>query len=69
MKTYDYLVSYTFDKVGCLTWCHDTSLISRTKKIKTFEDIKEISKLLENNIDGAKNIGINNFILLGKNKH
>ena len=69
MKTYDYLVSYHFDAKGYLTPCHGTVQISRKKKIKTFEDINEINELIEESIDGATNLSIYNFVLLGRNKH
>ena len=69
MKTYDYLVSYHFDAKGYLTPCHGTVQISRKKKIKTFEDINEINKLIAESIDGATNLSIYNFVLLGRNKH
>ena len=69
MKKYDYLVAYTFSADGYLTPCSGTVCISRKKKIKTFEDINETNKFIENTIDGARNLSIYNFILLGRNKH
>lgn len=69
MKMYDYLVSYNFTQQGCLTPSHGTSQISRKKKIKTFEDINELNKFIADGIDGASNLAIYNFILLGRNKH
>ena len=69
MRMYDYLVSYHFDAKGCVTPCHGTVQISRKKKIKTFEDINEINKLIEESIDDATNLSIYNFVLLGRNKH
>lgn len=69
MKKYDYLVSYVFSKEGYLTPCSGTLLISRTTKIKTFEDLNEVRKYLTESIDGAQNLSIHNFILLGRNKH
>lgn len=69
MKTYDYLVSYHFDAKGYLTPCHGTVQISRKKKIKTFADINELNELITNTIDGATNLSIYNFVLLGCNKH
>ena len=69
MKMYDYLVSYNFSADGFLTPCTGTMQISRHKKIKTFEDINEINKLITHRIEGSKNVAVYNFILLGRNKH
>lgn len=69
MKMYDYLVSYNFTAEGYLGSSSGTSQISRKKKIKTFEDINELSKFIQERIPGSSNIAINNFILLGRNKH
>ena len=69
MKTYDYLVSYNFNDDNYLSTCSGTIQISRKKKIKTFEDINELNMLIAGNIEGAKNLNIYNFVLLGRNKH
>lgn len=69
MKMYDYLIAYHFSRDECLTTCYGSTLISRKKKIKTIEDINELTKFVENNVDGAHNIGFYNIILLGRNKH
>lgn len=69
MKMYDYLVAYIVSREGYLTPCYGTNQISRKKKIKTFEDINELNKLLADRIDGATTLSIYNFILLGRNKH
>lgn len=69
MKMYDYLIAYHFSRDGCLTPCYGSTLISRKKKIKTIEDINELTKFVENNVDSARNIGFYNIILLGRNKH
>lgn len=69
MKMYDYLVSYVFSKEGYLTPCSGASQISRKTKIKTFEDLSEVRDYLTKSIDGAQNLAIHNFILLGRNKH
>ena len=66
---YDYLVSYIFTREGYITPCYGSSQVSRKKKIKTFEDINELNKLLADRIDGATSLSICNFILLGRNKH
>lgn len=69
MKQYDYLVSYKFSAIGYLTPCAGTIKLSRNKKIKTFEDIDEVTKFITSQIEGASNLAIDNFILLGRNKH
>lgn len=69
MKMYDYLIAYEFSKEGFLTVCTGTIQISQKKKIKTFEDVNYLIKYIENNIEGAYNVAINNIILLGRNKH
>lgn len=71
MKTmmYDYIVSYTFSKDGYLTPCTGNAHISRKKKIKTFSDVTALVDDITNAIDGAKNVGIDNLILLGRNWH
>ncbi len=69
MKMYDYLVSYNFSAQGYLTHSTGTMQISRKKKIKTFEDINEVVKCITESIEGASNLSIYNFILLGRNKH
>lgn len=69
MKKYDYLIVYTFSGKGYLTPCSGTIQISRDKKIKTFEDINELNKLISESIEGSSNVSIYNFILLGRNKH
>lgn len=69
MRTYDYLVYYTFQAEGYLGSSTGTSQISRKKKIKTFEDIKQLQAFIQDSIQGASNLAVNNFILLGRNKH
>jgi hypothetical protein len=69
MKMYDYLVYYTFSAEGYLTASTGTMQVSRKKKIKTFEDVNQLQSFIQNNIAGASNLAINNFILLGRNKH
>lgn len=68
MRMYDYLLAYNFEKNGCLTPCSGTSHMSLPKKIKTFEDLNELNKDIAERIDGASNLSIYNFILLGRNK-
>ena len=69
MKMYDYLIAYKFDMDGYLSTCSGTIHLSRKNKIKTFEDINDVIKFITDNIDGAKNVSIYNFILLGRNRH
>ena len=69
MKQYDYLVSYKFSAIGYLTPSTGTIKLSRNKKIKTFKDIDEVTKFITSQIEGASNLAIDNFILLGRNKH
>ena len=69
MKMYDYLVAYNFNADGYLTPCSGTIQLSQKKKIKNFEDLNEITKFITEHIEGAKDVSIYNFILLGRNKH
>lgn len=69
MKKYDYLIAYNFSCEGYLGVCSGTIQVSRDKKIKTFDDINELNKFISESIDGASNVTIYNFILLGRNKH
>ena len=69
MKMYDYLVAYNFNADKYLTTCHGTMQISRKKKINNFEELNELNKFISDSIDGAKNVSVYNFILLGRNKH
>lgn len=69
MRMYDYLVSYTFNREGYLSQCGGDTCISRKNKIKTFDDISAIRKLLIESISGSSNMCINNIVFLGRNKH
>ena len=69
MKMYDYLVAYNFNADGYLTYSSGTIQISRKKKIDSFEELASVRKFIEEQIPGASNISIYNFILLGRNKH
>jgi hypothetical protein len=69
MRAYDYMVSYSFSKDELLGLSTGTSFISRSKKIKTFDDVASITDLIKNNLEGVTSIAINNIILLGRNKH
>ena len=69
MKMYDYLIVYTFKAEGYLTPGNGNIQISCSKKIKTFEDLNEITNLIKSKINGVQTLSIDNFILLGRNKH
>lgn len=69
MKMYDYLISYICTQEGYITPSRGTIQVSRKKKIKTFEDINELNKLIADRMDGVSSLSIYHFILLGRNKH
>lgn len=68
-KWYDYLISFTFSAEGYLTPSTGTTAVSRTHKIDNIEEAESVRKFLEDRIDGAKNLAINNIMYLGRNKH
>lgn len=68
-KMYDYLVAYNFSSNEYLGFCCGTMHLSRKKKIKTFQDLIDINKCITESIEGATNVNVYNFILLGRNKH
>ena len=68
-KWYDYIISYAFEKDGCLGWCTGMSGISRTKKINNFDELDSVRNSIQNSIEGAKNLAIYNILLLGRNRH
>ena len=65
---YDYIITYKFSKEGYLAPSEGTIQISRKKKIKTFEDVNDLKKFIEERTEGASNVGIYNIILLGRNR-
>ena len=69
VKMYDYLVAYHFTQQGCLSFSTGTIQLARKKKIKTFEDIREINEFITDSMEGASNVAVYNFILLGRHKH
>lgn len=69
MKMYDYLVAYNFNADGYLTHSTGTMYISRKNKINSFEEVTSLVKFITEQIPGAKNVSIYNFILLGRNEH
>jgi hypothetical protein len=73
MKMYDYLIAYNFNAEGYLGPCSGTMQMSRNKKIKTFDAVKEVTNYIIDRLNdtGQKvnNVSIYNIILLGRNKH
>ena len=69
MLMYDYIVAYKFDRDGYIGPCSGTMQHSRKKKIKTFDDINELTSKITDRIEGAKNLSIYNLVLLGRNWH
>lgn len=68
-KWYDYLISYTFVKEGYLTPCTGTMSISRLHKINNHDEASSVREFIEGRIEGATNLGINNIMFLGRNRH
>lgn len=68
-KWYDYLISYVYTKEGHLTPCIGTTIISRVYKINNMEEAESVRQFIESRTEGATNLAINNFILLGRNRH
>ena len=68
-KWYDYIISYTYEKDGYLGWCTGMSGISRVKKINNFDELDSARDFIQNSIEGAKNLAIQNIMLLGRNRH
>lgn len=68
-KWYDYLISFTFSAEGYLTPSTGTTAVSRSNKINSIDEAESVRKFLEDRIDGAKNLAINNIMYLGRNKH
>lgn len=69
MRMYDYLVAYNFNMDGYLTASSGTIQVSRKNKINSFEEVKSLTEFITQQIPGAKNVSVYNFILLGRNKH
>ena len=68
-KWYDYLISYTYEKDGYLGWCTGMSGVSRVRKIDNFQELDSARDFIQNSIEGAKNLAIQNIVLLGRNRH
>ena len=68
-KMYDYIISYTYEKDGYIGWCTGMSGVSRVRKINNFEEFDSVRDFIQNSIEGAKNIAIQNIVLLGRNWH
>ena len=69
MKWYDYLISYSFEKEDTLASYNGSMQLSRKRKINSFEEVDSVIDFLTEKNEGAKNLMINNFIYLGKNRH
>ena len=67
-KMYQYLVTFSCKKDGFLGACTVVSQIYRDKKIKSFNDINALTAYLTETNEGVSNVGIMNFILLGRHK-
>ena len=68
-KMYDYIISYNYEKEGYLGWCTGMSGISRVRKINNFDEFDSVRDFIQNSIEGAKNLAIQNIVLLGRNRH
>ncbi len=69
MRMYDYLVHYTCQMEGYLGPSTGTMLVSRKKKVTNFAELESLRQFVMESIKGSSNLAINNFILLGRNKH
>ena len=69
MRMYDYLVAYNYNAEGYLSYCSGTIQLSRKKKINTFEELASVREYIAQQIPGAENVSVYNFVLLGRNKH
>lgn len=69
MKWHDYLVIYSFETDGIITLHNGSMQLSRSRKINSFEEVNSVIDFLTKQHEGAKNLMINNFIYLGKNRH
>lgn len=67
-KMYQYLVTFSCKKDGFLGAYTVVSQIYRDKKIKSFNDINALTAYLTETNEGVSNVGITNFILLGRHK-
>ena len=67
-KKYQYLVTYVCQKEGYIGSCTVVSQLYRNKKIKSFNDINEITRFLSESDKTISNVAITNFILLGRHK-
>ena len=65
---YQYLVTFSCKKDDVLGSCTVVSQIYRNKKIKSFNDINSLTTYLTEANEGISNVGIMNFILLGRHK-
>lgn len=68
-KWYDYVVSYSFERDSYITPGQGTMEVSRTRKINSFDAVKQVKELIQDTVPGSKNILINNIMYLGRNSH
>jgi hypothetical protein len=70
---YEYLIVYRFEADGFITPCEATIELFRKKKIKSFNDIKDIKEYLtersSKDFQGVKNLSIYNIMYIGRNRH
>lgn len=69
MKWRDYLITYSFEKDGCLTPCKGSIQLTRKNKINSFKEIDAVINFITEQVEGAKNLIIDNIMYLGKNHH
>ena len=68
-KWYDYLITYSFNKEGYISQCRGMTYLSRLNKIDNFKEVDLVLDFLEERLEGAKNIVIENIMYLGRNEH
>lgn len=69
MKWHDYLIDYSFKKDGYLDLGKGSIRLSRKNKINSFEEVDSVINFITEQVEGAKNLMINNIIYLGRHKH
>ena len=68
MKWHCYLITYSFEKDGYLTPCKGFAKLMRKKKINSFKEVDEAIDFITKQVEGAKNVIIENIMYLGKNR-
>lgn len=69
MKWHCYLIIYSFEKDGYLTPCKGSIKLARKKKINSFKEVDEVIDFITKQIEGARNIIIENIMYLGKSHY